>query len=238
MAIEQTIKQRLIGAIVLVALAVIFLPSILGQKNERKTFTSKVPQIETTSVDKSKPDNFSDNSAELNSSSSQGSVEANNDASSVSEKATDKVTNKASSDNNVDSGASSESASRQVTDKANSGSATSPSSQEQSGQPGAKSIGSDTTESKDQPSLFTRDSWVIQVGSFSSHANAEILSKRLEEQGMKSFVRPVDLKDKQLLYRVFVGPYLEKQQANDALPKVTDITRLKPIVVKWQPNKH
>ncbi len=213
MAIEQTIKQRLIGAIVLVALAVIFLPSILGQKNERKIFTSKVPTIEVTPTEPSntrkalKLETEEDPTSEILKSSSEtaGSTERQStEEQLVSEQ--DQVKQKQSPS--------------QVT-------------QNDKREPDE----SQTTSITEQP-VLTRESWVIQVGSFSSHANAELLAKRLEEQGMKSFVRPVDLKDKQLLYRVFVGPWLDKQQADGALPQVTDITRLKPIVVKWQPSQH
>ncbi|MEE4246362.1 MAG: hypothetical protein V2I33_13215, partial [Kangiellaceae bacterium] len=41
---EHTVKQRLIGAIVLVAIAVIFLPGILGQKPQREVFVSEFEQ--------------------------------------------------------------------------------------------------------------------------------------------------------------------------------------------------
>ena len=44
MAMDQTIKQRLIGAIVLVALAIIFLPGILGQKKQQSEFSSQIPK--------------------------------------------------------------------------------------------------------------------------------------------------------------------------------------------------
>lgn len=234
MAIEQTIKQRLIGAIVLVALAVIFLPSILGQKNERKTFSSKVPQIKALPSDQSKNDSSSENLAKPSTSSLQDSTQSSDDVRTRANKASnDVVSDSIKSESNSDTGV------RQVADKKKTGTESSSSAQDESAQPATGiSANGEKTEQNEEPSLFTRDSWVIQVGSFSSHANAEILSKRLEEQGMKSFVRPVDLKDKQLLYRVFVGPFLDKQQASDSLPKVTDITRLKPIVVKWQPNKH
>jgi DedD protein len=262
MAIEQTIKQRLIGAIVLVALAVIFLPSILGKKNDRKTYSSKIPPIESSVNTSSAPNKSDENgsqvahSSSLKTESQLSSRQPSDPAQTVTERETPppnrdqrKESAKLEQDTKLE----------QDIKKQHELSVTRETELSENGVDKATSVfsedmrlstnnsiseSSSTLEKAEKhptertgQSLFSRDSWVVQVGSFSSHANAELLAKRLEEYKLKSFVRPVELKDKPLLYRVYVGPWLTREQADAVLPKVTDISRLKPIVVKWQPNK-
>jgi len=41
--VENSLKQRIVGAVVLIALAVIFLPSILKEKQQQRPFQSQIP---------------------------------------------------------------------------------------------------------------------------------------------------------------------------------------------------
>jgi DedD protein len=245
MAMEQTIKQRLIGAIVLVALAVIFLPSILGRKNERKTYHSKIPPIEaTTEAHSTGGVGTGDNADSLTSFEQSRSTVDDLEREQKEPANGEQISLKTQEANQqgADHKATTKTGARQLEDTQGKGteknSLSEAKSSKSSNEPSLKSPEPIKTEPNSSESdLFSRDSWVIQVGSFSSHANAELLAKRLEEHQLKSFVRPIDLKDKPLLYRVYVGPWLTKEQADSALPKVSDVARLKPIVVKWRPNQ-
>lgn len=55
-------------------------------------------------------------------------------------------------------------------------------------------------------------SWVVQVGSFSDKANADALSARLRTAGYEAFQDDVRVGDK-VLYRVRVGPEADRQRA-------------------------
>jgi DedD protein len=68
------------------------------------------------------------------------------------------------------------------------------------------------------------DAWVVQVGSFSSLDNARKLVARLRKARLQ--VRDperIELRGK-VLYRVLVGPVLDKKRAQAMLPKVNRIT--------------
>lgn len=61
--------------------------------------------------------------------------------------------------------------------------------------------------------------WAVQVGSFASPATANGLAQRLEKQGYDAFVRSVNVKGKQL-YRVRVGPMADRSAAEAVLTKL------------------
>lgn len=65
--------------------------------------------------------------------------------------------------------------------------------------------------------------WVVQVGSFSNEENARKLVKKLRRAGFQTRdPEPIVLKGKQL-YRVQVGPVLEKKRAEAMLPKINKL---------------
>lgn len=69
--------------------------------------------------------------------------------------------------------------------------------------------------------------WVVQVGSFSSQENARKLVARLREAGLQVLdPERIELRGK-VLYRVQVGPLLEKEQAKSLLPRVNKIAGTK-----------
>ncbi len=66
--------------------------------------------------------------------------------------------------------------------------------------------------------------WVVQVGSFSSLENARKLVRKLRKAGFQTLdPEPVELRGKRL-YRVRVGPVLEKAAAEKLLPRVDKVT--------------
>ena len=239
MTVDQTIKQRLVGAIVLVAVAVIFLPGILGKKTERKTFSSKISEssLGTDKSSSSQPATEK-NSIDLQLGAGQSTSDSNKDQSATKDETTKSSPQTGKEVQQLATSTQKPPSSSNDKSKPKSGSgkpasvATKPGSKVTKSKPGASKA---TDKAAAQ---FKKPSWLIQVGSFSSNANARSLAKKLEEQKMKAFVRPVNLKQGEVLYRVFVGPWFEKRQAEAKVAQVTEITRLKPIVVPWQPNLH
>ena len=53
---ENSLKQRIVGAVVLIALAVIFLPSILKDKDKQVPFQSKIPPKPISSIETKLPE--------------------------------------------------------------------------------------------------------------------------------------------------------------------------------------
>lgn len=81
-----------------------------------------------------------------------------------------------------------------------------------------------------QPGL---SAWVIQVGSFSNQDNAKKLVQRLRKAGLDTMdPQPAIVNGKQL-YRVKVGPELAKANAVKLLPKVKKVAGLQGTVVRY-----
>ena len=69
--------------------------------------------------------------------------------------------------------------------------------------------------------------WVIQAGSFGEKKNAIILRDKLRKQGFNAFV---ELNDKKL-YRVRIGPELDKNRAEKTKARLEKINDIKTILV-------
>jgi DedD protein len=65
----------------------------------------------------------------------------------------------------------------------------------------------------------TSGRWAVQVGTFSKEANAERLAKQLRDQGQSAFVMPVK-SGATTLYRVRIGPMKDRASAEAALREV------------------
>ena len=75
--------------------------------------------------------------------------------------------------------------------------------------------------------------WVIQVGSFSNQENARKLVERLREAGLDTMdPQPAVVNGKQL-YRVKVGPELDKGNAKKLLPKVKQVAGLQGTIIRY-----
>ena len=74
--------------------------------------------------------------------------------------------------------------------------------------------------------------WVVQLGSFSNKDNAESLNQKLRKEGYRSFVEPLKQKNT-IVYRVRVGPELEKSEAEAINKKLKDTMKIDGIVVNY-----
>jgi DedD protein len=73
--------------------------------------------------------------------------------------------------------------------------------------------------------------WAVQVGSFSSKENAYALRDKLRKQGFTAFVDTLYNKDTPA-FRVRVGPEIKREQADALQAKLAKQLKAKPIVVK------
>lgn len=87
-----------------------------------------------------------------------------------------------------------------------------------------------------EPEPMGVTAWVVQLGSFSSESNASALNKKLRQAGYASFVEPLRQRSGKLVYRVRVGPELLRSDAQ-VLKKELDVVLKKEgiqgIVVRY-----
>lgn len=75
-------------------------------------------------------------------------------------------------------------------------------------------------------------SWSIQLASLSNRAGAENLQKTLRSQGYNAYIRSADG-----MNRVFVGPLIERAEAERLRDVINRQQSLKGIVVRFQPER-
>ncbi|MDT8906209.1 cell division protein [Pseudomonas sp. AF76] len=89
----------------------------------------------------------------------------------------------------------------------------------------------DTTQSRvDANGLSV--SWSVQLASLSSRESAENLQKSLRSQGYNAYIRSADGKN-----RVFVGPLIERAEADRLRDLLGRQQNLKGFVVRFQPER-
>ncbi|HCS44773.1 MAG TPA: cell division protein, partial [Pseudomonas sp.] len=89
----------------------------------------------------------------------------------------------------------------------------------------------DTTQSRvDANGLSV--SWSVQVASLANRASAESLQKSLRSQGYNAYIRTADGKN-----RVFVGPLIERAEADRLRDLLSRQQNLKGFVVRFQPER-
>jgi DedD protein len=74
--------------------------------------------------------------------------------------------------------------------------------------------------------------WVVQMGSFSSEQNALRLRERLRKAGFVTQVEKVVVGGK-TLFRVRVGPYLERSEADRDKQKISETLKLEGRVLSY-----
>ncbi|WP_375123389.1 SPOR domain-containing protein [Pseudomonas sp. LW8] len=215
--LDKAYKQRMVGALVLVALAVIFLPMLFSRQDEQRQVTveapaapqpSAMPQVQIDPVAVPEPQALP-----------QEPVPTDEE---VAEEA-------------VPAAPAAPAAPAPTIPAQIARPATPP--------PVAKPIPApaqpitsatskpDTTQSRiDANGLSV--SWSVQLASLSSRASAESLQKNLRSQGYNAYIRSADGKN-----RVFVGPLIERAEADRLRDLLSRQQNLKGFVVRFQPER-
>ena len=94
--------------------------------------------------------------------------------------------------------------------------------------PEAKIVAKPTLVAKPKTGL---SAWAVQVGSFDSNKNAYALRDKLRKQGFSAFVDTLYTKDVPS-FRVRVGPEIKREQAEALQAKLAKVMESKPLVVK------
>ncbi|MCI0400115.1 MAG: SPOR domain-containing protein [Gammaproteobacteria bacterium] len=99
----------------------------------------------------------------------------------------------------------------------------------------APSVLENATVPEDTPAVGERVglvAWVVQLGSFSSEANAQALNEKLRKSGYASFVDAVNTDGKKV-FRVRVGPELVRSDAEALRENLGKTVKLEGIVVRY-----
>ncbi len=75
-------------------------------------------------------------------------------------------------------------------------------------------------------------SWSVQLASLSNRAGADALQKTLRAQGYNAYVRSSEGKN-----RVFVGPLIERAEAERVRDVINRQQNLKGFVVRFEPER-
>ncbi|MES2817697.1 MAG: SPOR domain-containing protein [Pseudomonadota bacterium] len=202
--LDKKLKQRMVGALVLVALAVIFLPMLLSREDESRRIsvdapampqTPAMPRIEVETVSVPEPQLLPD--------------EPIPQTASEPETAAQPV---------VQAPAAAATPPAVVTPPA-----TPP--------PPAAAVKSPAApERLDANGLPV--SWSVQLASLSSLVGAQTLQKTLRSQGYNAYIRTVDS-----MHRVFVGPLVERAEADRLRDQLSRQQKLNGFVVRFQPER-
>ncbi len=86
-----------------------------------------------------------------------------------------------------------------------------------------------TNESKDQVTLKTRK-YTVQAGAFKNEADADLLKAKLDKKGYKTFVIPFHTKKHEKLFKVMVGEFSTRKEADFLSIKLKKAEGLKAFV--------
>ncbi|MEJ6473006.1 SPOR domain-containing protein [Pseudoalteromonas piscicida] len=87
-----------------------------------------------------------------------------------------------------------------------------------------------------ETSNFSQMAYVIQLGSFSHKSNVDALTKKLADNGFKTFTKPVKTPNGTLT-KVFVGPDLNKAELEAKLPELKKLTKLNGRLTQFEVTK-
>lgn len=214
--LDKAYKQRMVGALVLVALAVIFLPMLFSRQDEQRQVTVEapaaphapaVPQVQLEPVAVPEPQALPQEPVPTDEEVAEEAAPAAPVTPAPAPTAPIMIT-------------------KPVAPPAVAKPIPAPA------QPiTSASTKPDTTQSRvDANGLSV--SWSVQLASLSSRASAESLQKTLRSQGYNAYIRSADGKN-----RVFVGPLIERAEADRLRDLLSRQQNLKGFVVRFQPER-
>ncbi|NQD37536.1 hypothetical protein HPT27_10895 [Permianibacter sp. IMCC34836] len=214
---DVRLKERLIGALVVVALAVLVLPWILDDDKGDSQFTSQIPSAPPApaarAVDLSQPRPLDE-----------AGFDDSIIAADTSVTSTEVLSTAASSTTPLPTTASPEAA---VPDSA----AAAPTTTAGTVKPAV------TAPGKIERPAAIAAGFVIQLGTFSNRDNAEKLVQTLRSQKFAAYSK-VDSRADPVVVRVLVGPMVKREQADAQLARVRTLSGQNAIVVAYDPLKH
>ncbi|TQV77475.1 hypothetical protein FLL45_05910 [Aliikangiella marina] len=222
---ENSLKQRIVGAVVLIGLAVIFLPAILKEKTESQPFQSEIPPkpIELVEHRISEEDTQKNREVigKLDQIAAENRKKRVTDATIGSADEPEPTQNNRSTNQGIDQASSLSNEPVEAQNK-------SAQVQTDVAQVPAETIGKN----------FKDAAWVVKVASFSNLDNAKKLVKKLKDAGHKAYRRDGKTAQGRAIYRIYVGPYIEKSAAAAQLATISSLSQSKAMLIAYDPIKH
>ncbi|VAW93063.1 hypothetical protein MNBD_GAMMA22-605 [hydrothermal vent metagenome] len=224
---ESDFKQRMVGAIVLIALGVIFIPILLNGEadDDMPLFGSNIPEYHK-SITKMKPIDVSSNLTPVKSKSIETIVVDELSPKIVDQKKTKKKQIINNNNNNPDN------TSLVKKDTLKEHASTEPdviNVKESKKITSAKKV----VKTKKDSNVLKAQTWVIQVGSFSNKKNAIALQNKLQKRKYHAFVEAVT-KLSVTSYRVRIGPEVKKVTSEITKKRLKKEMRINGIVMKYK----
>lgn len=228
------LKQRLVGAIVLIAIAIIFVPSFLRERQvepvSTKTLIPDRPQQETMTFESPSspegiepapppesmfvPDDSSENS-DLTEGAQQQPVA--DDLEDLQRQSAARIEAQSEQAGEVD----------QTDAEAEAGSADEPGSTEESGS-------TDPDSSGESEAAAGEGAWVVQVASFRSADSARNLRDRLQAEGYRAYMRSASTSVGEVS-RVYIGPKVDRSEAEKAKAAIDASLKVESLVLRFEP---
>ncbi|WP_097302727.1 SPOR domain-containing protein [Pseudomonas chlororaphis] len=224
--LDNVYKQRMVGALVLVALAVIFLPMLFSREDEQRQVSVEAPavpqtpavtQVQVEPVVVPEPQTLPQEPVPID----------------------EEVTKQAAPSMPIAPSAPVASAPAPVPTPAPPVAASKPVAPPPAPAPKpapAQPIAAAPAKPDATPSRVDANglsvSWSVQLASLSSRESAENLQKTLRSQGYNAYIRSADGKN-----RVFVGPLIERAEADRLRDLLSRQQNLKGFVVRFQPER-
>lgn len=205
-------QNRLVGTIIVAAVAIIFLPDVLD--GDKKTYQDnfetipKAPQVDFPPANKAFP-----------------------------QQKLSKLPKEVISDDVALDGGGALDASKALTEKGITVSTLDkePSFTADSTQAATKKT-LDLVAKKVPSTAVPKQAWVIQLGSFRHQNNVDDLVSKLKKEGYTAFTKPIKTKNGKLT-KVFVGPELIKSSLEEKLPALKKLTNVQGKVARFYPTK-
>lgn len=211
---NSALKQRLVGAIVLVALAVIFVPSFLREKQvepvNTETLIPDPPERETMTFESPTPPD------DVEPAPAPETMFMPDD--SEQQPVADSLEQAREQTETTPEAASDESATETADDEPSDG------TRDNSAQ----------TESALPEAATDEGAWVVQVASLSSAESARKLRDRLQDEGHRAYVREASTSSGQVS-RVYIGPKIERSQAEAIKSAVDESLKVESLILRFEP---
>jgi DedD protein len=217
--VSSALQNRLVGTAIVVAIVVIFLPDLLDGKQEskRNLFVDlpQKPPMKTVKppvpFDTSKVKEAATRKVEIIS--EQAVDDTTEPTLLVETKPDSRIQDVQIPDVYLENNASEANVSQKVIKK-------------------VSSLEQQTVVEQDVERLLASAGWVVQLGSFRHQKNVKELLNRLEKAGYRAFSRPVKT-NSGTLTKVFVGPDLQKDNLENALAHLKELTKLQGRVTPF-----
>jgi DedD protein len=230
---DRRVKERLIGASILVVLIVLVVPELLsGPKSAVPSatpaaiFPANAPEA-TRNVTLDLATSKAPANSELESAETEGSPASAVSAANGGEAAPAAATSTGASSSTASATAAS--ASAVTTSAAPAGAAPATRAQSSAAAVTAPPTSTKTVETAAPSPISSRVTWAVQLGSFASRANADNLSRQLKGQGFSVYVLTGG-SGASARYRVRVGPLADRDSAERTAAKLKSIGHVSSLV--------